>query len=389
QPSVNLKQRPYFQGIQAGERWSIEGSDGFLVHPGRSIVDGQFRTFLAIPSRIKDVSGARPVTALMSLDLRSGDRQPIPAGYSFAVVNREGHALYENDPRRALREDFLEEVEQTFRLSAALQGDGNRTISLTYRTKPHRFYLRPLRELRMSSPYKDWDSQPGWFLMVYRDLSGPHTIAARAVVLSLLYAIGSLLVLGVLMLAIMRRVSAALFKGHIGAWLWPLEGGSYRGLAIANALLLGAGIACLAWFDGMALAFLSILFSLLAPCLWVVWLHGQSRKCRPTDPRTFPKKAELWQSDASVFFLICYPVPLASGLFKFFGNDEIGRFQHSQQLDRLERRRELETAAKRENGCQEGGNCPRANSEIRYKLDIPTADQPGPTRQAGWLPEGP
>src|SRR5262249_32951496 len=143
-PKVSLVGRPYFEGVKAGEFWSIPGSGEFVVNPGRSIVDGKYYTFLAMRSAMREENSTQRAVALISLDLQSASSQPLPAGYSFAVVNREGHALYENDQRSALREDFIEEVEQPFRLSAALQGDHDRTIKLTYQTKPHRFHVRPL-----------------------------------------------------------------------------------------------------------------------------------------------------------------------------------------------------------------------------------------------------
>src|SRR5207249_4528694 len=31
-PATNIAARPYFQGILSGERWSIDGSPGFVIH---------------------------------------------------------------------------------------------------------------------------------------------------------------------------------------------------------------------------------------------------------------------------------------------------------------------------------------------------------------------
>src|SRR5260221_9616550 len=56
-PMTNIAARPYFRAIVSGEMWSIDGSPGFVIHPGRSFVCGQFYSFLAIPSIIHTPAG--------------------------------------------------------------------------------------------------------------------------------------------------------------------------------------------------------------------------------------------------------------------------------------------------------------------------------------------
>jgi len=395
-PPANVAARPYFQGIQSGETWSIDGSPGFLVHPGRSIVDGKFYSFLAMPSKIHSpppeavhAAGSEgPAVALMSLNLRSVAAQPMPIGYGFAVVNREGHTLYHNDSRRVLREDFVEEVEQHYHLNAALQSDSDQFLSLTYQTRPHRFYLRPLHELKKISAAGNMQDGPGWFVIVYRDLTGAHAIATRAIVLSLIFSVGGTLVLGLVALLLMRYVSGRLYGGRTAAWMWPSQRGpeTYRELVIWSAVLLVGGLAAIAFADGPALVVLSMG---LPPLVGALWIGIQLRNRRDAQTES-PVRWRL-QWTAGALFVLCFAVPLASGFFKFFWNDEIGRYQYAQDFDRFESRDELIAAARREAHCQPSGGCPQLKSVENYllmpeKLDPPRDDGQLASFLSGWMP---
>jgi hypothetical protein len=394
-PPTNIAARPYFRAIVSGERWSIDGSPGLIIHPGRSVVDGQFYSFLAMPSIIHPPAGRQsrpggakaPAVALMSLNLRSVASQPMPIGYSFAVVNRQGHTLYHNDSRRALREDYVEEVEQHYQLNAALQGDRDQFLSLTYQTRPHRFYVRRLQELKKISPDSD-AGEPGWFMIVYRDMTGAHAVATRAIVLSLLYAVAGALALGMMALLIMRYVSGKLYEGRTAAWLWPSQRGAetYRELVLWSAVLLGGGVAAIAFADGPALVILSLS---LPPMVGGLWIGLQLRN-RRNGQTPSPSRGPL-QWAAGALFVLCFAVPLASGFFKFFWNDEIGRFRYAQQLDAFESRQELISEARRDAQCQPNADCPRVESLMPYFL---TAEKPTSSRDdgqlasllSGWMP---
>ena len=94
---------------------------------------------------------------------------------------------------------------------------------------------------------------------------------------------------------------------------------------------------------------------------------------------------------AGALFVLCFAVPLASGFFKFFWNDEIGRFRYAQQLDVYESRQELISAARREARCRPDVFCPQVESQMSYFL---TAKRPTSSRDdgqlasflSGWMP---
>jgi len=64
---------------------------------------------------------------------------------------------------------------------------------------------------------------------------------------------------------------------------------------------------------------------------------------------------------AGALFVLCFAVPLASGFFKFFWNDEIGRFQYANS-SMLRVAAELISAARRDAQCQPGVVCPQSRA---------------------------
>jgi len=272
-------------------------------------------------------------------------------------------------------------------LDTSLQGDRDQFLHLTYQTRPHRFYVRPLRELKKIAPDSD-TGEPGWFILVYRDMTGAHAVATRAIVLALMYAVSGALALGMMALLIMRYVSGKLYEGRTAAWLWPAQRGAetYRELVFWSAALLGGGMAAIAFADGPALVILSLS---LPPLVGGLWIGIQLRNRRDGQTPS-PSRGPL-QWAAGALFVLCFAVPLASGFFKFFWNDEIGRFQYAQALDAFESRQELISAARRDARCHPGVVCPQVESPTSYSLapQRPTSfrdDGQLASFLSGWMP---
>src|SRR6202008_3238613 len=92
--------RVYFQSVRDG--YLLEG-DGtgkpFYVGPDRSVTDGKFYTFVSARSRLAARGRhTRPVVAAAAR-LLSLNPPALPAGYGFALINREGRVLYHSDGR--------------------------------------------------------------------------------------------------------------------------------------------------------------------------------------------------------------------------------------------------------------------------------------------------
>ncbi|MFN7924068.1 MAG: hypothetical protein U0Q16_28455 [Bryobacteraceae bacterium] len=225
---IDVSHRPYFSSIAEDLVWNLKGGDSrpFYLHPLRSITDGQFYTFLSTASKVplngkaSTDSVGRPSVVVMTLDLSSLAAQPLPAGYGFALVNRQGDVLYHSDPRLSLRQNIFEEVEGAAGLRALIVSGEQGAISTEYRSRQYEFHSRPVTRLM---PRHLIAEIPAWYLVTFRDLSIPRAVAIRTVVAGLigLFFLSQVL-LGIALLA-MAAVSKR-FLGRAGAWLWPQQG---------------------------------------------------------------------------------------------------------------------------------------------------------------------
>ena len=102
------------------------------------------------------------------------DRQPLPAGYGFALFNREGRVLYHSDRRLSLRENFFDELSNGARARALMYAAGSGHMSGRYRERPHAFFFQPLALLN------EGDGGPGpFYLAAFRDTSIERALIAR------------------------------------------------------------------------------------------------------------------------------------------------------------------------------------------------------------------
>jgi hypothetical protein len=230
--NVRVSMRPYFQAPRAGALWSIPSSAAsglvdtpFYLHPGRSITDGVFYSFLSIPLKLDpeeqcNTVSHKPVTAaVMTLDLASLAQQPLPRGYGFALIDRQGDVLYHSDTRLSLRMNLFEELADGDRLRALVLSRRPDHLEVDYRTRPHAFYLRPVD---VFVPHKDkLTDPPQWFLAAFRDRSIDRAVAVHTVELSLFWLV-VLFLFACLFLASVSHISRRI-QQRPGTWLWPYE----------------------------------------------------------------------------------------------------------------------------------------------------------------------
>ena len=74
----------------------------------------------------------------------------LPAGYGFALINREGRVLYHSDGRLSLRENLFEELSDGARARAMVYATHEDAITSSYRERPHEFFFRPV-SLRLAA----------------------------------------------------------------------------------------------------------------------------------------------------------------------------------------------------------------------------------------------
>lgn len=248
--SQSVGHRLYVQAVRKDSLFRMEGAgtQPFFIGPSRSITDGKFYTFVSIPSHLeqKDCKadgmrkdGGRLVAALTT-HLLSTERQPLPAGYGFAMINREGAVLYHSDQRSALRENLFSDLGNAAGLRSLVLARRSGRIATAYGERPHRFHVQPFRELQAG----DGLTAP-WFVVTFRDVSAEMATASHVFLGNGIVFVGVVLVwcFAVGAMDVVSRLSSGVARS--GTWLWPQESmaGFYRLQAIVLATLLAAAVA--------------------------------------------------------------------------------------------------------------------------------------------------
>ena len=222
---LDLEKRPYFRAVRDGRLFTTDSGKGaFFVAPDRSISDGRFYTFLSIRSQLSDACAAGPsdrgpYVAVATARLQSVDRQPLPAGYGFAIIDREGRVLYHSDARLSLRQNLFRELGAGRDVRAMVYSDQERFASSHYQERPTRLFLRPLA----LTPDAQTLRSAGLYVVAFSDLSLERAVVARAFVTSLagpLPLLVALLCAAILVGSWVSRRS----HGSPGHWLWPHGG---------------------------------------------------------------------------------------------------------------------------------------------------------------------
>ena len=172
------------------------------------------------PTRCDENRDERALVTSATAHLLSLDRQPLPAGYGFALINREGRALYHSDGRLSLRENLYDELREGGRARAIVYAGKRDELKSRYRERPHMFYLYPVGLFRAGEPPRarqasTWRSSatppsngPWWGMHSWRAWS----VRWRSSSASAWWGCGVL------------RLPGERFRHHWSAWLWPHGG---------------------------------------------------------------------------------------------------------------------------------------------------------------------
>lgn len=317
-----VAQRPYFRAVQDDNLFKARGNEPpFFLTPDRSIADGKFYTFVSMKSNIDrtwctpDPPGGRPVIAAMA-QLLSLEKQPLPAGYGFAVINREGRVLYHSDSRLSLRENLYEELSDGARVRAMTYAGDSGGFDIRYRERPYRFYLHPIALSRAEDhgeadrPGKGSANSGGFYLAVFRDTSVDQALLGHVFVVALavpmaLTLLVSATALGILALLARRQ------KHHWGRWLWPHDGLQhiYQHQVLAFVLVLIAGLAFYIKSDSV-LPFLLTPFVAVALGLVIYWAGAShiGKRERLSD--------STWQRLSVFLVIVCMVIVPSVALFR-------------------------------------------------------------------------
>ncbi len=322
---VNVPKRPYVRMVRdrPSNLYRLGAGPDFYIGPSRSITDGQFYTFLSTPSSI----GARWI-AVATLKLMSVDRQPLPAGYGFAIINREGTILYHSDGRLSLRENLLAEVGEAaeFRSHLIAQGEdlnehSEALIASSYRERAHRFFIAPLAGMRLVG-----GGASSLYVVTFRDTSGEVATFSHVFLLSLGPLVSLLVFLAAALWVVERASRGRAVTGscppadRLGTWLWPQNSLRvfYRRLSLVLAILLAVMVAacCLgSWAAWLAAPPIVVIAGTL--------LHVRGGHVRGGQRRRQSEPA--WQVAQWILALICLVMLPASGLIRIVLEHEYGK----------------------------------------------------------------
>ena len=248
--------------------------------------------------------------------LLSLDRQPLPGGYGFALVNREGRVLYHSDGRLSLRENLFEELSDGGRVRAMMYAGARGLLDTRYRERPHRLFLEPIRLSRVGGG-------PGagsaFYLAVFRDASIEQALVGHVFVVGLLGPMALLLGISLLGLAFLMWVSRG--TEHVwSTWLWCHSGLDhiYKRQATAFLLLLiGATATYLIYGTVVAFLLLPVFASVLGVAIY--W-HGTPRK-GPRGRLVMP----VWQRSSLLLVLVCMVIVPSAALFRLALSHEFAK----------------------------------------------------------------
>lgn len=296
----------------------------FYVSPERSITDGKFYTFVAMPSRVS-VKG-KPGTYVVNATARlfSLNTPALPAGYGFALINREGRVLYHSDRRLSLRENLFEELTAGKRARALVYAGYEDDVTSAYRERPHELHFRPV-SLRLAS---DRRAAAGLYLVTFRDISLERALVARVFLISMFGPMISLLLFIGLALIAVAMVPAGRRdrREHWSAWLWP-HGGIvlvYQEMSIVLAILLAVSL--IAWAvgapDGLFVA-VPVLAMTATIVIYAIRTHQK--------PQRSQLPSQFWHSSAYMLLMVCAILIPASALFRAAMGHEFGKLIATEQ----------------------------------------------------------
>jgi hypothetical protein len=338
---MQLSQRPYVIAVQnnrlfqfADDAVASSSSDErpFFFGPDRSINDGKLYTFVSIQSSLpagtcsddpkRRVAPRRmPPPSMPSIVSATGlllslDRQPMPAGYGFALVNREGRVLYHSDRRLSLRENLFDELSQSARIRAMIYAGQSDYVTTRYRERAHQFYFKQVDRLERQGEH----APAGFFIATFRDTSVERAIVGHEFVAGLVGPMLVLLTLSSIGLALLGIVGRFVTEHRWGAWLWPHGGLDhvYKRQAIAfGVLLIVTLVVCGTRYAIVTAAFSPLAAAALGVAIYVHGTRHAKDRCRLT--------AVGWHAAALLLWIACLFVVPSAVLFRLALHQELGK----------------------------------------------------------------
>ncbi|MBM3765522.1 MAG: hypothetical protein FJW32_09030 [Acidobacteria bacterium] len=267
--NLKVDKREYFRAVTAETLFRLHDdttATPFYFGPARSISDGQFYSFLSIKSSSN--CGKAVTAAALTFPLFSLGERPLPAGFGFALIHRDGTVLYHSDGRLALRENLLNEISREARLRARVLAKEDDEFNSGYHGAPHHFHAAPVRSVTSA------DGSP-FYLVTFHELTPARYITAHSFLSALLWTMPALFGWMALSIHLAGRLTKYCFRANNDngtRWIWTQSDRTndykYGTLCIAGVGLASLVPAVFHVYQGMLLA------ALLTPFvgMWfVVW----------------------------------------------------------------------------------------------------------------------
>ncbi len=369
---VQVGTRTYFRAVRDHNLFRIAGQGkSFFLGPDRSITDGKFYTFVSMRSELnpcfcKDVSKDLrdgEFVAVATVNLLSVDRPALPAGYGFAIVNREGRVLYHSDNRLSLRENLFAELQQGDRAKAIMFAGDEESIFSRYRERQHEFFFHPL----MISVSEDTNNL--LYLAAFRDMSMEQAAIAHAFVISLTGPMLLLLAFMAVALWAMTRISRQKDQRK-GVWLWPHGGlvGLYRHLTVAYAGVFLLGL--ILHLNGHGTVGFLVL-PLAAVC--VLTIYG-SRNWQAQPRRSL--ESPVWHAAQLILLLVCVVIAPSAALFRLVLAHEFGKMIDTERAWVMDQRDDGKLALQA--GIRGNGYPTRIGDLVAERRDLYYVTPPAP-----------
>lgn len=143
-PLTNIRQTPLFEHVRTGDGESVgAGSERVIVEPVMGGFAGAFAVAVGLPFPAPRLPGAEPYfAAVVVTRLLSLVRPLLPAGESYAVINREGKVLFHEVTARNLIENFYHECPSP-EIRAAVEDQTEAFVRSRYAGVEYDFYVAP------------------------------------------------------------------------------------------------------------------------------------------------------------------------------------------------------------------------------------------------------
>ena len=310
---ITVTGRDYFDNIQK-KRFYRLGTHEFWLEPliSRNTGRNQVEISMAVPDEKWIVAFDMRLISLMD--------PVLPAGYGYAIIDKDGKVVFHSDEAHHLGENLFQECDENPELLAGLVGRSNKTLDVRYLGEDHTFFITPLERF------------PHWTLVTFRNKQ-----PLRSVFLELLTSITILfLIYGFVIMASFTIFYIFNVVNERRAWLWPCEtkGAIYVQSIVLLLALSVVSLALTVLLHGQKLVWSSVaigLFAGLAYFMNLRWgLNSPFLKYFSSLLKHFKRHNRLYVVNASLILLLVSILP-AAAFFKYAYESQITLFiKHAQ-----------------------------------------------------------